>query len=262
MTWRKLKVILFRWLIWSIKRSLQRPAQNRNRLLPLLSVLFRFLPHLQWPTTDDSLKPRWRRQTTPLRRRLLEFDPGNRRPNRMIRWDQTGRHGPRWPVTFVRLRSAELWMRRTWSPTSRRWWARRTTPCLRRATWRMSAPRMLVSWMACPTSEGWSAQGNLRPTLSLLATRHWHWWTWLTDLPQLVATLENTLSRSLIFSLQADKRFGTTSSGVEGFWTSSKGLNTPLSVCSGGEPHARQLWLFPTQETTFLAITGSFNVSG
>ena len=199
----KLKAIHIRWQTWSIKRSLQRTARDLNRLQQPRFVLSRFRPHLQWPTIDDSLKPRWRRQTTPLLRMLLDFDPGNRRPNRMTRWDQMGKHGPRWPVTsFVRLRSAESWMRRTSSPTSHRWWAKRTTQCLRRATWRTSALKMPISWMAFQPSRwgGWYAQGNLRPTLSLPGAPHWHWWTWLTDMPQLVATLENTLSRSLMGS--------------------------------------------------------------
>ena len=33
-------------------------SKPKSTILPLLSVLFRFLPHLQWPTIDDSLKPR------------------------------------------------------------------------------------------------------------------------------------------------------------------------------------------------------------
>ena len=37
--------------------SLQRTAQDLDRLQQLC-VLFRFQPRLQWPTIDDSLKPR------------------------------------------------------------------------------------------------------------------------------------------------------------------------------------------------------------
>jgi hypothetical protein len=33
-------------------------SKPKNRRLLPPSVLFRFLPHLQWPTIDDSLKPR------------------------------------------------------------------------------------------------------------------------------------------------------------------------------------------------------------
>ena len=251
MIWRKLKHTPFRWRTWSIEHSLQRPAQNPNRRLLPHSALFRHLPHLQWPTIDDSQKPRWKRQTTPLLRKLLEFDPGDRRPNRMIRWDQMGRLGLRWPgASFARLRSAGLWMRRTWSPTSRLWWAMRITPCWQRATYGTLARKMLVSWTACQTSHwgGWYAQGNLRPTSSLLGIHHWHLWTWSTGLHRHAGTLGSTSRRSRTSSHRAARRSGTTWSGVVGCRTSSRGLRILLIACSRGEPLAHASSSFPTQE--------------
>ena len=95
--------------------------------------------------------------------------------------------------------------------------------------------------------------GEPEANFTLPEILRWHWWTWWTVTHRLVATLGSTSSRSRIFSHQAVRRFGMTSSGVVGCRTLSKELNIPLSVCSGGEPHALPSLSFPTQEMIFLA---------
>ena len=87
--------------------------------------------------------------------------------------------------------------------------------------------------------------------MSSPAIRHWHWWTWLKEMPLPDATLENTLSKSLIFSLLAGKRYGMTSGGA--------GASLRLSIIKGIEQSLDNLQRRGTSRPAIVVVSYAGN---
>ena len=267
MTWKKLNHIHIRWRTWSIELSLQRTAQNLNWRPPLHSALLRLQHHpLQWLITVVFHKARSKRQITPLLRKLLGFDPGNRSPLRkMWLWGLMERRGMHWLGAFLApSRSVVSWTKpmsfRIWLHS----WVRLTIRCWPRAIFVTLARKTRSSSTAFPAShsEAWYAQGNLRPISSLPEILRWHLWTWSTGTLPRAGTSASTSRRSRTSSHQAADRSGTISNGVVGCLTLSRASSTLLNVCSGGEPLAQLSLSSLTLATISLGTTAFSTVIG